>query len=236
MTHSRCARRGLALLLAASACALPAAVGASVGGSHPRVILLGKQQVLVLAGTRMRCLLDLDYDRDDRPVGVRCLVANPEEEAILRGTGIPPQAVAGSYAVHATYWGAALLTRAKRSAKSANGVTLAYEEIVARRKDTLRTAPRRYGIFLQRVVFNSNPLRRTTVRLGDFVRFAGTKLMCSFARSTKGVPTVACLLVDANRTPISGAHGLLLADTAAAIAVADATRGLHPLVIREHGR
>jgi hypothetical protein len=222
------------VVLSAAACALPSAGGAN-GAAQTRVILVGKQHVLVLAGTGMRCLLDLDSDLDDRPVAVKCLVVDPKADTAFNGTGIPPQPAAGSYVVHASFWGGALLTRAKRSDKKVNGVPLAYEEVVAKRSDTLR-GPRGYSFRIQTTTITSDPFRRVSARLGDFVRFAGTKLTCSFARSTKGVPTFACILVDRSRIPVPGAHGFLIGRSTAAIAIADASRGLYPVVVREHGR
>lgn len=223
-----------ALALAAALAALTGAAAAS--GAPEREATVHAGDYLVFEGTAVRCLLDGD-DRGklDGPVALHCFTVDPAVERRVLAIGGLPFGRPGSYAVHATLWGGSVLVKVIRSSKGAfQGIPTVYEKMVARRNDTARNAPRRYAIDTGSFTLVNGRIPRVRVRPGDVVRVAGSQLVCRLGRASTGAPAMGCALEDEGRL-VEGAHGLLIADAGAAIAVAGRS-GIRAAVTRYHGR
>ncbi len=184
----------------------------------------------------MRCLLDDDDNaKVDGPVALHCFAVDPAVERRMLAAGGLSFGGPGSYAVHGTLWGGSVLTKVARSSKGAfQGIPPVYEKVVARRKDTVTPAPRRYAIALGTFTFVNGRIPRVQVRAGDVVRVAGSHLVCRLGHDSTGAPAMGCALEDSGGL-VEGAHGFLIADVGAAIAVA-AKSGIRATVTRYHGR
>lgn len=213
------------------------AVAASVAAaSATRTVTMRDGDTLVVAGTDVRCLLDGDGEGVLRgPVALHCVTVDPAVERRVLTVGGLPFGRPASYAVHASLWGAAILTRVIPSPKGDfQGIPTVYERIVTQRADTVAGAPRRYSIDLGRFTLVNGRVPRVVVRAGDVVRVAGSRLTCRVGRDSTGATAMGCALEDPAGL-VRGAHGILVAEVGAALTVSEAT-GIRPLVTRYHGR